>query len=363
MIKKNENSAEVFLKTKELIDSGENFAVALILKAEGSTPRKAGARAIITHSGRIYGTIGGGAVESETQSRAVESCKSKKPDIFDFELQGSEIEGDDPICGGKMRILIDPVTSKHKVIFNELTEVIKKREKGVLLTALYRSEDLKIIYKWFAEGFSGYDLEFPDRKKINLSLKNEQVELLARKKQESVLNEVFVEPIIPRPLLVIAGGGHIGQALAVQANLVGFDTMVLDDRSEFTNPELFPNNTTTVCGNIAQELAKIPAEKDTYIVIVTRGHKDDAESLAACINRPFSYIGMIGSKRKNALICDNFIKSGLCSAEQFDKLFAPIGFNIGAVTVPEIATSITAELIAVRRKGITHKPWTDMEIL
>jgi xanthine dehydrogenase accessory factor len=110
-----------------------------------------------------------------------------------------------------------------------------------------------------------------------------------------------------------------------------------------------------------QQLNKIPPDKDTYIVIVTRAHKNDAEALEACINRPFNYIGMIGSKRKVALIRDNFIKSGISSAEEFDKVFSPIGVNIGALTVPEIATSITAELIAVRRKKITHKPWTDRE--
>ena len=80
------------------------------------------------------------------------------------------------------------------------------------------------------------------------------------------------------------------------------------------------------------------------------------------VNKPFNYIGMIGSKRKVALIRENFIQSGISTAERFDKVFSPIGLNIGAVTVPEIAASITAELIAVRRKGIIHKPWTDMEI-
>ena len=137
----------------------------------------------------------------------------------------------------------------------------------------------------------------------------------------------------------------------------------MDDRSEFTKPELFPENTKTIYGDIARELTKIPAEKDTYIVIVTRGHKDDAQALEVCINRPFNYIGMIGSKRKIALIRDNFIQSKIATSEQFDKVFSPIGLNIGALTVPEIATSITAELIAVRRMAIAHKPWTDMEPL
>jgi xanthine dehydrogenase accessory factor len=132
--------------------------------------------------------------------------------------------------------------------------------------------------------------------------------------------------------------------------------MILDDRPEFTNPNLFPKNAITLCGDIAKNIDKIQIEKNTYVVIVTRGHKDDAQALEVCINKPFNYIGMIGSKQKVALIRENFIKSGLCSAEQFDKIFSPVGLNIGAVTVPEIAASITAELIAVRRLGITHKP-------
>ena len=363
MIDKKENSLDIFQKIIELINQGLNFAFILVLNAEGSTPRKAGARAVITHTGKIYGTIGGGAVESETQSRAIESCKTKKPDIFDFELQGSDREEDTPICGGRMRILIDPIIQKQKDCFKQLAEAIKNRKKGIMLTIINRDQDLKINYKWFLDDSFDSDLEFPGKEKITLCLEHEQPELFIEETQGTNLQkEVFVEPVIPKPLLVIAGGGHIGQALAIQANIVGFDITVLDDRSEFTNKELFPENTKTICGDIEQQLTKISADKDTYIVIVTRGHKNDAQALEVCIKKPFNYIGMIGSKRKVALIRENFIQSGICSAEQFDKIFSPIGFNIGAVTVPEIAASITAELIAVRRMGITHKPWTDMEI-
>ncbi len=357
MIDKTENSAEIFIKAKELIDNGEAFAIALVLNAEGSTPRKAGARAIITHSGKIYGTIGGGAVESETQKRAIESCISKKPVIFDFQLQGSDREGDTPICGGKMRILIDPVSSQNNDIFNKAAKAIKQRKKGLFLSTINK---LQVDYNWWTLESATLDLNFPCEEKISKCLEHEQPELFTL---NDSMKEVFVEPIIPKPLLVIAGGGHIGQALAIQANMVGFDIIVLDDRSEFTNPELFPENTATICGDIAQELKKFPEGKDTYIVIVTRGHKDDANALEVCINKPFKYIGMIGSKRKVALIRDNFIKSGIAASEQFDRIFSPIGLNIGALTVPEIAVSITAELIAVRRKGIIHQQWNDKEIL
>jgi xanthine dehydrogenase accessory factor len=364
MTDKTENSIEVFLKTTELIDSCENFAIALVINSEGSTPRKAGARAIITHTGKIYGTIGGGAVESETQSRAVESCKSKKQEIFDFQLHGENRDDDIPICGGWMRLLIDPVVQKQKDCFKQLADAIKNRKKGVMLTIVNRYQDLKINYKWCPYDAITSNMGFPGEEKMRSCLNQEIPELFTKNSPDTdIIKEVFVEPIIPRPLLVIAGGGHIGQALAIQAGLVGFDIMVLDDRPEFTNPKLFSENVTTLCGDIEQQLTKIPAEKDTYIVIVTRGHKNDAQVLEVCINKPFNYIGMIGSKRKVALIRQNFIQSGISTAEQFDKVFSPIGLNIGALTVPEIATSITAELIAVRRMGITHTPWTDMEIL
>ena len=161
--------------------------------------------------------------------------------------------------------------------------------------------------------------------------------------------------MIPKPLLLIAGGGHIGQALALQASLVGFDITVIDDRAEFTDPALYPEGTQRRRGNIPQQIAAGPVASDRYIVIVTRGHKLDAEALEACIHAPVAYVGMIGSRRKVALMRQSFIESGIATAEQFDWVFTPIGLDIGAVTVPEIAASITAELIAVRRGGIARR--------
>jgi xanthine dehydrogenase accessory factor len=146
----------------------------------------------------------------------------------------------------------------------------------------------------------------------------------------------------------------VGQSLAIQANLVGFDVTVVDERPEFTNPALFPEGTGTYCGDIAEQ-TKALIEEQTYVVIVTRGHKLDAEVLEACIHSGAVYIGMIGSKRKVALMRKHFVESGLATEDEFDRIFTPIGLDIGAVTVPEIAASITAELIAVRRKGIVHK--------
>jgi xanthine dehydrogenase accessory factor len=167
-------------------------------------------------------------------------------------------------------------------------------------------------------------------------------------------SEILVEPICLRPLLIITGGGHVGQALAHQAVLVGFDVTVLDDRLEFTRPELYPPGVTTQCDDMAKTIAERALTRDTFIVIVTRGHQQDALVLASCINRAAGYIGMIGSRRKIAVMRGSMIAAGTTNEAQFDRIYAPIGLDIGSVTAPEIAASIVAQLIAVRRKGIAR---------
>jgi xanthine dehydrogenase accessory factor len=225
-----------------------------------------------------------------------------------------------------------------------------------MLTTILTTTQTEVTSKWFPQEAIPSDAAFPGTDNIRSCMAREMPQLFTKSSQKpDISTEVLVEPVIPKPLLLIAGGGHIGQALALQASLVGFDIVAIDDRPEFTDPALFPEGTMTRCGDIPEQISEGPIADDTYIVIVTRGHKLDAEALEACIHKPVAYVGMIGSKRKVALIRENFIESGLATEKEFDSVFTPIGLDIGAVTVPEIATSITAELIAVRRKGISHK--------
>ncbi|MHB8902055.1 MAG: XdhC family protein, partial [Thermoguttaceae bacterium] len=163
--------------------------------------------------------------------------------------------------------------------------------------------------------------------------------------------EVFLEPVVPRPLLVVVGAGHVGQAVAWQAETVGFDVVVVDDRQELLQADRFPRGTATRCGPMAAVVDSLPLTHRSFVVIVTRGHQHDGEVLAACLQKPSAYIGMIGSRRKVAQMRRDFLQSGLATAEAFDRVYAPIGLDIGATTVPEIATSIVAQLIALRRRG------------
>jgi xanthine dehydrogenase accessory factor len=167
--------------------------------------------------------------------------------------------------------------------------------------------------------------------------------------------EVFVEPILPQPVVVLFGGGHISTALAKAASSAGFGVSVVDDRETFANAERFP---------MAQEIftsyedayEKIQPNASTYIVIVTRGHRDDMRVLAWAVRTDARYVGMIGSKRKVLSVYKALEAEGY-GPEEFERVYAPMGLEIGALSPEEIAISIVAELIAVRRNAETaaHK--------
>jgi xanthine dehydrogenase accessory factor len=168
--------------------------------------------------------------------------------------------------------------------------------------------------------------------------------------------EIFVEPILPQPVLYLFGGGHISGAVARIAHLSGFSISIVDDRESFANAERFPM-ASEVIASYEEAFARIQPNGSSYIVIVTRGHKDDMRVLEWAVGTPARYIGMIGSKRKVLAVYDALAKQGV-SAGKFERVHAPVGLEIGALTPEEIAVSIVAELIAVRRNAegaATHK--------
>jgi xanthine dehydrogenase accessory factor len=167
--------------------------------------------------------------------------------------------------------------------------------------------------------------------------------------------EVFVEPILPQPVLYIFGGGHISIALAQIAHTAGFAIGVVDDREQFANSQRFPM-ARDIYVSFEEAFAKLQPTASDYMVIVTRGHRDDMRVLGWAAGTAARYIGMIGSKRKVLSVYEALERDGI-PAEQLDRVHAPVGLDIGALTPEEIAISITAELIAVRRDavGLAHK--------
>lgn len=336
----------------ELCDRGERFAAVVVISVEGSTPCKAGSRAVVLADGSILGTVGGGRVEAEAQKRAGEAIETGRPAVFDFELHGRSAAGGEPICGGRMRLLIDPTAAADRAAYAAATTARQHRERGVLVTVVQGTEALNVSTTFQAEQGIPMVEAFPGAEKIQAAMQAERVALFVSERSGGAMRlEVLVEPLVPVPVLLIVGGGHVGQAVAAQGRLVGFAPCIIDDRAEFTGADLYPPGTCMRCGPIAEEVAGFPVAGDTYVVIVTRDHAHDADALAACLGRGAAYIGMIGSRRKVSLLRQSFIQSGRATAEELDSVYAPIGLDIGAVTVPEIATSIAAQLIAVRRTG------------
>jgi xanthine dehydrogenase accessory factor len=161
--------------------------------------------------------------------------------------------------------------------------------------------------------------------------------------------DVFIEPIEPSPAVYIFGAGHVGYYLGRLAHEAGFAIHVVDDRASFANAERFPDAAEVVVDDIPAWLARTDLPPSAYAVIVTRGHRNDLEAVRALAPRPLRYLGLIGSRAKVARVYENLLEEGSVSAEQLERIHGPIGVDLGAVTPQEIAVSIVAELIAVRR--------------
>jgi xanthine dehydrogenase accessory factor len=171
--------------------------------------------------------------------------------------------------------------------------------------------------------------------------------------------EIFVEPILPPADLYIFGAGHIAASLYKVARIAGFDVTVVDDREAYANRERFPEAKEVIAEDFDKAVAQLAPGESSYIVIVTRGHRDDMRMLRWAVQTPARYVGMIGSKRKTITIYKELQQEGL-PAHLFDRVHAPVGLDIGAITPEEIAVSITAELIAKRRKverDLPHMSW------
>jgi len=171
--------------------------------------------------------------------------------------------------------------------------------------------------------------------------------------------EVFIEPVVPQPKAFIFGGGHISKSLSRVAAIAGFDVTVADDREAFANRERFPDASEVLSGEYEELFPRLPVNPNSYLVIVTRGHKDDMRVLRWAVTTPARYVAMIGSKRKVIGVIKELEKEGT-ARELFERIHAPMGFDIGALTPEEIAVAVVAEMIAVRRQPASA--WRDLSL-
>lgn len=334
------------------------LALATILETKGSTPQAKGASALFSSKELLEGTLGGGLLEADAQKEALQGLKEKTPSLFSYSLRDDISAERGAICGGEVRILIDPAPEKFRETFHRLRQSLSQRNPGILATVINRLPKGKVsLLRFWIENKENYDLEL---EKYSSFLQNEIESMLLEgrpkllKIRENIFrnsgmdNLLFLEPVLPLPKLVIAGAGHIGQALSHLGSLLGFDVTVVDDRPEYANKERLPDADHVVVKDIGKTIRDFQISSDTYIVIVTRGHRHDAEALKQCVSQDATYIGMIGSVRKVELMRKEFLEKGWATLNQLNRVHAPIGIPINSKTVEEIAVSIAAQLVQVR---------------
>lgn len=345
-----------FPKLVEALVDGRGLVLATIVEAEGSTPQVPGASAIFSAAGLAAGTVGGGLLEARVEALAAAALLDGKARLVEFRLDADLADVEGAICGGVAKVLIDPGVGGERAVFKRALEGFRKRRPGFLITRIGPGNgDLVSVVRWFlgaAESPGSFVDGRPDdaralagvsRDVLDAALKDGLPHLI---KGEGRMT--FIEPVLPLPRLIIAGAGHVGRAVARLGSLLDFSVTVIDDRPEFASFENIPEADEVVVGDIGETVRKVEDSPDNYFVIVTRGHQKDAEALRAAIGRPSAYVGMIGSKTKVELMHCEFLESGWATADDWARLHAPIGVEIGSKTVEEIAVSIAAELVLVR---------------
>lgn len=348
---------EIYKKILEISNKSRLSVLATIIRHSGSTPRESGTKFLIMENGSSFGTIGGGFLEAEVIKNARVIFDSKRSRLMKFRLTGYDVSETDMLCGGEADIFLEPISHANVPYISFIKQIIDAQDRGssgVLATlieegasALGNTSKLFIGRDGKRTGSLGKiadEIILDDCRRI---MKEGHPEIITIRGSEGRKYDIFLEPLIPDNLLYVFGGGHVSTQVVPFAARVGFKVIVIDDRKEFANPENFPGAANVYELPFENVMDQLSIGESSYIVIVTRGHSHDKTVLAQSLKTDAKYIGMIGSKRKVAIIFEKLIEEGF-KQDDLSRVYSPIGLSIGAKTPEEIAISIVAELIKVR---------------
>lgn len=318
---------KLFSSIYKTIKNGEDIVLVTVIGDSGSTPRGAGARMAVRKNGTSVGTIGGGAVEYKSTQLAMEALKEKKSYIKGFRLAPNDVADLGMICGGDVEVYFQYIEGNKEniVLIENINIQLNKDENSWLSTEI---SDEIIGRMWIYS-------ESNSKCKIKSGLFKEYGKIY------------FIEPLVTAGKVCIFGGGHISQKLVPTLNSIHFKCVVVDDKPEFANAELFPMAEKTVVADFGEYSSRITINPCDYVIILTRGHKNDYDVLVQALRTDACYIGLVGSRTKISNTKERLIKDGF-SEEDFNRVYAPIGTAIKAETPEEIAISIAGEMIKVR---------------
>jgi xanthine dehydrogenase accessory factor len=356
----------MYRQVKQFMDEGETLAVATIVSTLGSTPREVGAKMVITASGEILGTVGGGCGEAEVRREAIQVIRSRNPTLVRVELL-DEIESDSPaVCGGILNVFVDPWWQDADApvcgkLTEELIQVVSEGAAAVMATVI-NAENIDDVYpgdKCLIRDGVLRSGSIKNKELLQAILNEADNRLQIENSRQVLLElpgtagkaEVFFEVVTAMRKAIIVGAGHLAIPLVQFTKILGFHTTVLDDRVMYANRERFPQADAIMVGDMSVTLSQIEITSQTYIVLITRGHQFDEPCLRAIIHSPAKYIGMIGSKRRIKACFIRFRDEDEIPEELLQRVYAPIGLDIKAESPEEIALSIIAEMVKVRRGG------------
>jgi xanthine dehydrogenase accessory factor len=338
-------------------NSDPGLVLATVTATSGSTPQKPGSSALFLNGKLIAGTVGGGIIEGRIADYAAGCVEGRESALLRFHLDQETSDPEEAVCGGIITILVDSDPLAHIQVFTEMEQSLKAGRPGALVTRVVPWNDSQVMIKrcWATPDC---ELSLPGDDKALISGAVEQIlssgsragymhlDVTIPGEQQGA--KIFLEPVFPPQRLVIAGAGHVGRAVSHQGRLLGFEVTVIDDRAEFANSKNLPDADNIIVSDIGLAMKSLHKDRDTYIVIVTRGHSHDAEALKSCIGSDAAYVGMMGSRVKVAKLREDFLRYNWATEDQWESICTPIGVEIGSTTVEEIAVSIAAQLIAYR---------------
>ena len=321
------------------MEAGEDTVLVSIIAGSGSVPRGLGARMLIGKSGRICGTIGGGAVEYRSEGLAAQVLEEKSSYSKAFTLQRNEVEDLGMICGGDVRVYFQYI-ARNNADFLALSKQCLDAfsvDKNTWLITEFTDED-----NWH---MAVYDMDGGD----SLNVGEDSCDLLLTGAISTEIDgrSFYSEPLTTAGRVIIFGGGHVAQEVAPVLVHLDFHVAVFEDREDFARPAMFPGAEEIILGDFHKVDDSVKIKPDDFIIVVTRGHAYDYDIQRQVLAHETAYVGVIGSRKKKASVDARLLAAGI-PQERINDIISPIGIDIKAQTPAEIAISIAGQLIEAR---------------
>jgi xanthine dehydrogenase accessory factor len=351
------DKAQVWLAAAEAVEAGRRAAFATVARKRGSLPMASDAKMLVTADGARWGTVGGGCTEADVTAQALATLESGRPALVSHTLNADEIGDLALSCGGTVDMFVEPLIGSPRLaaLCRAVGQGIERRRPTTVATALeWRDGPAKLAVVGEERIVVGHGAGLGRALGTTAHRSPRTAHPVAPHRSTAAFVDeaagAFVEPLHPMPRVTVFGAGHVGAEVAELAAHAGFYVVVVDDRAEFANRQRTPSANEILVEDFRTALDRLVFDQDDYVIAATRGHSFDAYIVERTAGSGAGYVGMLGSRRKRTVIWRALEAAGV-SAKDLERVRSPIGVEIGADTPAEIAVSVVAELVKLRRLG------------